>query len=1267
MRKIYLISFTFLFSLILTAQVSIPVHLSYDNVIKQKTRSGELSYLTFNEAINLSEYGAFPVYTYDIDLPGEYFECLVQIEIVFQDSLSNELSHKLADNDLISSSHQYKIAYNGTKASISMLPFYWNESRTSIVRVIDFNLLIDFVPTEEKKNSVNIVNEYGDESQLATGRWVKLGVVNTGVHKLTFSDVSNMGLDPSAIDINRLGIFGTYSGILPESNGKKVLDDLQENSTTYIGFEDGKFDENDYILFYAQAPTTWSYNIFTNKYYHQNNIYSDTSYYFFTPDKGTAKSINIVDGTSNIPTQVVTSFSDYVVHENDYENMISSGKEWYGERFTSDTSEREFVFSFPNLIISEPVYLDMDIIGRAYVDSYYEVTINGVSIVDSAQIRMISTSLGIFARKASSNQSFFVEGDEVIVKIRYLSDDNNAIAWLDFIELNVERLLKFEGGQLKFCNPNISGTNKVSEYYLSNVVANDKVWEITDIHNPKIVLGINEENNFKFSLPTDSTLTFTVFDENSYYSPISYEDVENQDLHGVVDVNFVIIRPEKFADEAERLANIHRNNDNLTTICISPKQIYNEFSSGSQDISAIRNFMRMLYKRGAFGGDRAYLLLFGDASFDYKHRVHENTNLVPTYESVESLRETGSFVTDDYFGLLDDFEGSNASGNLDIGIGRFPIFTIEEAKSAVDKIENYVRKVEVAVGDWRTNICFVADDRDNNLHLIQAEGLAEIADTLNKGLGVNKIFLDAYYKASVPGGFRYPDVNKKINEQMDAGALIINYTGHGGLIGWSEELVLDVPMINAFDNFENMPLIVTATCEFSRFDNPEFTSAGEYTFLNDKGGAIGLLTTTRLAYAHANYIVNRRIYVNLLSIENGDVPRLGDLVRLSKIPSNENYLNFVLLGDPALTLAYPKYNVITVEDSLNDVSLTDTIQALNIVSVSGIIEDENGLLLDGFNGYVYPKVVDKASKYTTLGNDGNSYPQDFHLYDKVLYGGKVSVKNGKFDFSFMVPKDISYNYGYGKIRYYAVDTTEFIDAWGAYDKLYLGGIDENAVIDNQGPDIDLYLNSNTFKSGDIVTNSPVLLSYIKDENGINTTGNGIGRDIVMIVDYNYSNPLILNDLFEIDTDSYKSGSIVFPFSGLSDGVHTLTLKAWDLYNNSSEETIEFTVDNDSDIQLLKVQNHPNPFSDFTAFSFDHNKYGSSLSAKIRIYDLNGRVIIEITSDEQQESNGYGRLVWDGKSEDGNSVTSGIYVYTIEVKDDYGNVTVQQQKLIKINK
>jgi hypothetical protein len=571
------------------------------------------------------------------------------------------------------------------------------------------------------------------------------------------------------------------------------------------------------------------------------------------------------------------------------------------------------------------------------------------------------------------------------------------------------------------------------------------------------------------------------------------------------------------------------------------------------------------------------------------------------------------------------------------------------------------------MGSWRNEFCFIADDMDANLHLDQANSMINIADTLHPGIHINKLFSDAYQKITVPNGKRFPDVNVKIKKQVDQGALILNYTGHGGLIGWADEVIFDVPTIRAFENIDRMPLFITATCEFSRFDNPEFVSAGEYLFLNKNGGGIALMTTTRLAYAHANIVVNRRIYDNLMVTDKGKQPRLGDLVRVSKIPSNTNYLNFVLLGDPALHLAFPENEVVTeIINNKAAYGSADTVHALSEVNISGFIKDIHGNKLTEFNGYVYPKVYDKPSKYKTLGNDPRSFKVDFYLSDKILFEGQISVLDGEFSFSFLIPKDIAYDYGFGEIKYYAVDTVNFVDAWGAYEQIFIGGIDELAGNDNAGPEIQLFIDHKNFQNGQTTTGKPLLIAELFDEYGISYTGQSLGRDMVMVLDDKYSNSEIVNDYFKLDVDTYKKGSINYQFENLGKGWHKINLKAWDLLNNSSEQSIDFYVDDDADILLAEVVNYPNPFVNETNFGFIHNKNNEILDVQVKIYDINGRYIGELKKTLGSDGNKITPLTWNGRNQYGSEVDPGVYTYNIIVTDYKGNQSIQRQKMIKLS-
>ncbi|NOX85462.1 MAG: type IX secretion system sortase PorU [Chlorobi bacterium] len=1268
--KRFLLLAGFIVPLLLTGQTVVPVTLNWSEMqsVRSSVTGGNYNYYYFDGSTNMMDYGALPVFSYVVDLPAEYFHSKISFKILDADTLTRGESALMTDNDLLSDSVSYLVEYNGQKALIYLVPMYkTDDGGERVVRLKNFELFIDYVPYEpEGKRSVS-AEDYATSSVLSSGTWFRMGIVNTGVYKLTYDDLIEMGVDPSQVNPAKIGIYGNYNGLLPEANEKPAPDDLNENSIIIQGEADGKFDKEDYILFYANGPLTWKYNVFTGRFDHTTNIYADTVYYFFTPDMGTGKRMASEENLSAEPTVIVNSFFDNQVHEKDLESLMKSGREWFGERFTGDTTERTFSFDFPNIRTDRPVYLNFQMAGRNFVDSYIDVFAGEKRVLDSVIINRVSPSSSNYALLQKRKTTFLTNDDQIVIKVKYYSDDLNAIAWLNFIELNAERELIFTGGQMGFRDPHASASGNIARFEVRGNIQNARVWDVSDIHNPKEVEFEISGDTLLFTQNTDILKDFIIFDGSEFYSPVEYLPVPNQNLHSISEVNLVIVSPEMFLPQAERIAALHQQYDGLQYVIVTPQQIYNEFSSGSQDVSAIRNFMRMLWKRDAFDSQPGYLLLLGDASFDYKYRVPENTNIVPTYESENSLRETQSYVTDDFFGLLDDDEGSAASGNLDIGIGRFPVSTPEMATIVVNKIEHYMTKDLSVMRDWRTKLCFVADDGDKNLHLKQAKTLISIADTLHPGFNINKIFSDAFPKVKIPGGERFPEVNKQINKQVEAGSLIMNYTGHGGLIGWSDELILDVPTIRAYDNINNLPLFITATCEFSRYDNPEFVSAGEYVILNENGGGIGLLTTTRLAYAHANFQVNMRVYNNLLKREDGKRPRLGDIVRMSKIPSNKNFLNFVLLGDPALRLAYPQYDIKT--SSLTNKStggIADTVSALSLVNVSGEVVDETGNRVENFNGYIYPKVYDKPSVYMTLGTNDGSIPAEFTLSDKIIYSGVVTVRNGEFSFTFMVPRDISYNYGFGKISYYAVDTANLVDAWGAYDELLIGGYDDNAENDGEGPEINLYLNNRNFESGDIISTHPKLFAEISDEQGINFTGHSLGRDITLVMDDDMANTMVMNDYFRLDVNSYQSGRLSYQFNSLPNGWHTLSLKAWDLENNSSEKTIEFYVDEYADISLANVMNYPNPFKNETHFTFTHNKNGEVLEVNINIFDINGRFVRNLNKKVNQESLQTAVISWDGRNYNGNPVPAGIYFYTLIVTDNFGNETVQYQKMIKMS-
>jgi hypothetical protein len=844
------------------------------------------------------------------------------------------------------------------------------------------------------------------------------------------------------------------------------------------------------------------------------------------------------------------------------------------------------------------------------------------------------------------------------------------------------------GSQMAFRDLASLGTGNVAEFQLGNANSAVKIWEVTDPTN------VNRRNlslqaaTASFKVETDSLRQFIAFNGNGFLSAELNGQVENQNLHGLSQANMVIVAHPDFLNEAERLANFHTENQTsqLSVHIVTPQQIYNEFSSGAQDVSAIRDFMRMFYQRSNSWIDYPrYLLLFGDASYDYKSRLADNTNFVPTYESPESLTPTISYASDDYFGLLDPTEGewsSSASDALDVGIGRFVVRTAEDAKVVVDKIYRYEELdiddlnldhvctdgSSVAVSpDWRNRICFVGDDEDSNMHINQADQLAILVDTMYPEYNINKIYFDSYVQETTPGGQRYPEVSVDINNTVQRGALIMNYTGHGGELGWAHERVLGVSDINAWTNFSNLAVMVTATCEFTRYDDPSRVSAGELVHLNPNGGGIALFTTSRLVYSAPNFTLNRNFYLNLLVEQLWGPPTMGDVIRMTKVASggNVNNRNFVLIGDPAQRLAFPLHRVETLTVNGEDInSLTDTINALELVTVTGRMRNRNGQTMDDFNGVVYPTVFDKSSTISTLVNDQSSSLRQFTLQKNLIYKGKATVNNGNFSFSFVVPRDIAYNYGLGRISYYAEGSGT--NANGQFENFMIGGSNDAASTDDKGPDVRLYMNDQSFVFGGTTDENPSIYAIVADSNGVNTVGNGIGHDISAVLDDNTNATVNLNDFYQADLDSYQSGKVVYPFSQLSEGTHNLKLKVWDVYNNSSEAYTEFVVAESAQLALDHVLNYPNPFTTRTSFMFEHNQPCNSLDVMVQIFTVSGKLVKTIN--ETVLSHGFRNdpIEWNGLDDYGQKIGRGVYMYQLRVTTPDGQKAEQIERLVILN-
>ncbi len=1188
---------------------------------------------------------------------------------------------------------------------VRFIPIRKNALSGRLEKLVSFNLILK--PDDEQGIAVlpqAKVRSFAGNSVLATGTWYRIGVTSgDGVYKINYNFLKKLGLDVKNMDTRYLHIYGNGGGQLPYSNSAHTIDDLAENAI-YVSDQNNnnRLDSaTDYVLFFGQSQTRWSYNPSSCPVFqHYKNLFSDTTYYFINADLTATmgKRIQTQPSLTASPTNQVNTFDDYAYTEEDLVNLIQSGRVWYGDNFNIITSYN-YSYTFPNIVTSSPATVNVSLIGQYISESYYLVSASNATMTPTTSTISVTgvNTTEYFSPVGSPASTCFTvpnPSPSGVVNLTVSLQTPGAVGWLYYNEVNARRNLTMAGvgvgDQLLFRDSKSIGSGTISQFTLTEN-GKDSVWEVTDPTNVKQQLTINNGASLQFEINTDSLRQFVAFDGNSFFSPIAIGPVPNQNLHEMQQADMIIVTHPEFINQANALAEFHRTNDNLSVNVATIQEIYNEFSSGSQDVTAIKDFMRMFYERSTnYSNLPKYLVLFGGGSYDNLYRLPNNTNFIPTYQSENSYDPTNSYVSDDYYGLLDPSDGDYGPNDLvDIGIGRLAVSNVLQAQGVVNKIIKYSSTAPLPAytaptscsttasnspyGPWRNTVCFVADTYppDGDVHEQQADEEATLVDTSYLDININKIYLDAYPLVPTPGGGTYPAAETAIDNQVQQGALVVNYTGHGGQLGWSHDRVLGDNDIEAWTNLYSLPLFVTATCEFSAFDNPALVSAGQLCLLNPSGGAIGLFTTVRLVYSEPNFVLNTNFWNNVFdTLPTGQMVRLGDAFRLTKTtgpdPYDQNNRNFTFLGDPGVRLAFPKYNVAT--DSINGVKLGpvfktfpgDTLKALSKVTISGHLADNYGNLLSSFNGYVYPSIYDKPTTITTLGAGGVT-PFPFQLQQSILYKGIISVKNGRFRFSFIVPKDIAYNYGQGKISYYGENGTN--DASGNCEKFLIGGTNPNPLPDNQGPSIKLYMNDANFVYGGTTNQNPYIFAILKDSSGINTVGNGIGHDLIAILDGNTSQQIDLNNYYQADLNSYKDGTVHYQLQNLTSGTHTLTLKAWDIYNNSSVANTEFVVENSATLGLTHVLNYPNPFSTHTEFYFEENRCCELLDVQIEVFTVTGKLVKNIVQKVTLTGFRSDPIAWNGKDDYGNNIGRGVYVYHLKVRGQDGSTADKYEKLV----
>lgn len=1099
---------------------------------------------------------------------------------------------------------------------------------------------------------------YASSSLLASGKWVKVRVAETGVYKLTYAALKQMGFsDPSKVSVHGYG-----GQMLSENFSTTYIDDLPSTAV---------FRGSDYLLFYGRGPVTWNYTASTGLFSHVNNPYSSYGYYFLT-DSTETRDVPTVAQTEGA-SLAINTYDDYVLHEKELASPNASGRELYGESFASTLTQN--ITDLPALtgITTDDAKVTMRFIARAASSSYTTLSIDGSQLVAVTFPSTSYTYTKAVVRESTGTWSG-TKSESPKITISYSSSGDENVR-LDYLRVQYKRALQSYGAVTFFRS--IASINNASRFTIANADANTIVLDVTDPLDVKQMTTTLNGTDLSFTIPAGSLREFALVKTNGTISaPETVGTVEAQNLHGLKQYDMVILSPSKFVTEAERLAAAHRTHDSLSVVVVTPEQIYNEFSSGTPDATAIRRFMKMFYDRKTSDSDAPkYLLLFGDGVYDNRGLTDDVkslplSNMLLTFQSQNSLTAE-SYVSDDYFGFLDDNSGQSLiTDKLRIGVGRFPISSLTAATQTVDKVISYMNNTNT--GAWKNNLAFVADDGStlddySTEHLLQADQVADYIETNHPEFLVNKVYFDAY-KKDKGGSSSYPDVNTKIQKLLKNGLLMINYTGHGNTTSWADEHVLTQTDIeNA--TYSCLPLWITATCDFTRFDDVA-TSAGESVFLNKTSGGIGLFTTVRVAYSSTNFTINKQLVNEMFVKNNGRRLTLGEVMKETKCALIDSYgsssdlqlnkLNFILIGDPALKLAYPEYTMNVTSINGEAVSTAAIkLKALEKVTVAGEVKDADGKLASTFNGALAATVLDSRDTVTTLGN--NAAAVSYKDFTNTLYVGNDSVRAGQFSFTFTVPKDISYSNTYGKMNLYAADATSGNEAQGSYGNYIVGGSSASAATDTVGPAIrKLFLNDSTFVSGGDVNTTPLFYARLWDESGVNITGSSIGHDMMLTIDNSTTLSYNLNSYY---TTSGDEGIVSFSIPALSTGLHTATFKVWDVLNNSSDTTFTFNVKSSLKPFFYQIVASPSPARTSVDFRIYHNRPETAMKVRVQVFSMTGQLLW------QKEENGSSELfkayvvTWNLFTNGGTRVPPGIYIYRAAISCDGSTEVTKANKLI----
>ena len=1091
------------------------------------------------------------------------------------------------------------------------------------------------------------IHSYAERSVLADGHWVKIRVSESGVCRMSFSELRSAGLEPSQVRV-----FG-YGGAQKEQDfSKRNIDDLPQ-VPVYVG--------EDYILFYVQGPISWTYN--GSRFAHTRNTYSDFGYYLLSDDAGAMLPFPEAEAVSGSPTDV-TYYSYYQVQDKDSVNLIDrtgvsgGGRTFYGEQFAAGQT-RTFTFSTPYANgDNSSVYIDMA--ANAATTSTVKAQLNNTSS-KSIYISSIPDhyTFGVAGTISMNGAS---EEQNQRVTMQFVNSNASALAWLNYIEITTPSELVMTGSYMGIRSLVNRNTTNPVRFLLRNTTASTQIWDVTDLAAiQRMPTTMVDDQLAWVGTQADGVHEYIAVntDGTKFVQAEVVGEVKNQNLHALSNIDYIIICPEGYEDVSEDLAKAHEAKQAITYAIVTDQQVYNEFSSGTPDATAYRWLMKMLYDRAknGIGQQPRWLLLMGHGTFDNRKLLRNSgTSLLLTYQSKNSVNEIKAYATDDYFAYLDDNEGAiDTQGRMDIGVGRLPVESLDEARTTVDKLIQYIRNEQT--GKWKNQLVYLADDGENGTHTETAEKSAELVRIKNPDFIVHKIFLDAYPQEVNASGESYPLAKNRVLNLLKNGVLFFDYSGHGGYNAITNESILNLKDIAGMTN-KNQAFWLFATCNFAQCDAGK-RSAAETAVLNPKGGAIGILAATRTVYAPQNTNLNRSVCDTLFG--HSDVfhydMTLGEAILIGKnlLGSDENKLAYVLLGDPCMRLNYPTdYHVETLTEM-------DTLNALSVQHVEGRIIDEDLNTVSDFNGKVDITIYDKMQSIPTRDNDnagGDPRVVAYNDYPNTIFSGATDVKDGLFNYTFMVPKDIRYNFGSGRIVYYAVtaDSLETAEAVGHFEQFIIGGTGSTVAIDTIGPEMEIYLNSPAFRNGDKTYATPRFFANLYDENGINTAGAGIGHDLMLIIDDDPKMIYSLNEYFTAANNSYQAGQVSYLMEELANGPHSLTFRAWDLLNNSTTKSLNFIVEAGLDPSIYNVTTYPNPVqqSGVVHLIVNYDQPDELIETEVYLYNTAGQMVYSHKQDNPDAvSINLPSL----------GLNTGVYIYSVKIKSASSKYSTTSGKII----